>query len=463
MFARLGTKLAVAHGLLVAVFAVGGAATFLVTAERALDEEMSSRSRAAARMSAASFDASLLPALSEGSVAARALSDERLSALANAAGADRIVVLDADGRILSTSDRQLPHGAEHPGLALYGSEARRARESGAAQVSEPYAIDGGAWFQSAWVPLAGSAVLGAELRVAWRAPIARLRRAVAAFALCGVAATALIGVLLARRVTRPLARLARAMEEIGPNGLPKRAGVRGSDEVGRLGERFDALVVALERHDAELRALSATVAHEVRNPLGAMSGYAELVERRYPDSETKKLVGGIREEIESLERLVSRFLSFAGDMRISRRPIAVGGLLEDALRAAIPPGSPVQVDRRFAAEGPLVDADGDALREVFVNLVRNALQATGGRGRLGIAAAESSGRVDVSVSDDGPGIPEEILPRLFQPFATTKADGTGLGLAICRRIIAGHDGTLHFETGKTGTTFRVSLPSSRTN
>lgn len=458
---RLASRFAVAHGILIAVFTTAGAAIFLVTAERALDEEMTSRTRAAARMSAAAFDASLLPALTDGSVAARALSDARLLGLADAAGASRIVVIDGEGRVLSTSDARLLHGERHPGLALYGAEALGARDSGRVRVSEPYAMESGVWYQSAWVPLGAGVVLGSELRVKWRGAIARLRRAVGVFAVLGVSATALIGVLLARRVTRPLERLGEAMQAMGPGGLPKRAGVRGKDEIGRLGERFDALVEALERHDSELRALSATIAHEVRNPLGAMSGYAELVARRYPDADTKKLVTGIREEIEALERLVSRFLSFAGDMRIARRPTALGELLEDALRAAIPPGSEMRVERRFEAAGPVVDADADALREVLVNLIRNAVQATGGNGRVGIAAEVSAGRVDVRVSDDGPGISEEIRPRLFQPFATTKADGTGLGLAICRRIVAGHDGTLTFETGTTGTTFCLSIPSPR--
>lgn len=434
---------------------------FLVTAERALDEEITARTRAAARMSAAAFDVSRLPMLADGSIPARALADARLAALAEAAGAARIVVLDADGRTLATSDPAVEHGAVHPGLALYRAEAVGARETRKTRVSSPYATSNGTWYQAGWVPLDDGAVLGAEIRVSWRTPIARVRRAVAAFLVFGIAASAVIGVALARRVTQPLERLARAMQEIGPGGLPRRAGVRGADEIGRLGERFDALVEALERHDAELRALSATVAHEVRNPLGAMSGYAELVERRFPDAETRRLVSGIREEIDALERLVSRFLSFAGDLRMSRRPTPVGGILEDALRSAVPPDSKVSIERHFSTEGNVVDADADAMREVFVNLVRNAIQATGGRGRLAIAAEERSGCVEVRVTDDGPGIPDEIRPRLFQPFATTKADGTGLGLAICRRIVAGHDGTLAFETGETGTTFRVSLPSSR--
>lgn len=463
MFTRLGTRIAAAHGLLLALLAFVGSAVFLITAERALEAEMTLRTHALARTGAAVFDASLLAPLRDGSMAARSLADARLAVLAEAAQARSLVVVDAEGRVLATSDTRVAHAEVHPGLALHEWEIQRARQTGKAQVSSPYELDDRVWYQSGWAPVPGGngAVIGGNLRIGYRAPLQRLRRAVVGFVIGGVLGAVVIGFLLARRVTRPLARLAAAMASTGPNGLPRRASVSGSDEVGRLGERFDALVDALERHDAELRALSATVAHEVRNPLGAMGGYAELVERRFPDAETKRLVRGIREEIDALERLVSRFLSFAGDIRLSLRPIAIGGVLEDALRAAIPPGSDVRVERRFVAEeGPMVDADADALREVFVNLVRNAVQATGGRGTLAIDASEKAGRVDVSVSDDGPGIAAEILPRLFQPFATTKADGTGLGLAICRRIVRGHEGTLNYETGKGGTTFRVSIPSS---
>lgn len=466
MFARLGTRIAGAHALLVTVLAVSGSTAFLVVAERALDAEMTLRARAFAVTSAASFDVSLLPTLAEGSIVAGSLADSRLEALAAAAQANTLVVVDAEGRVLATSDDRIPRGARHPGIALHEWELERVARLGAAEVSRPYELANGVWYQSAWAPLPGSrgAAIGGDLRVGYREPLQRLRRIVTAFVVGGVLGAVVIGFLLARRVTRPLASLARAMAATGPNGLPARAGVKGKDEVGQLGERFDALVEALERHDAELRALSATVAHEVRNPLGAMSGYAELVERRFPDVETKRLVAGIRTEIDALEHLVTRFLSFAGDVRLSRSRVAIGEVLEDALRVAVPAGSGLRIERRFSPEnGPVVDGDAEALREVFVNLVRNALQATGERGTLSIDAREGDGRVEVRVTDDGPGISKEILPRLFEPFATTKADGTGLGLAICRRIVAGHEGTLLFETGASGTTFRVSLPSIETS
>lgn len=459
VFARLGTRIAFAHGLLLAAFAAAGSLAFLVSAERALDAEMTARSRAAAQVVAASFDAALLPPLMAGSPTARSLADARLAALAEASEASRVVLLDDSDRVLATSDARLAHGEKHAGLALYGFEAALAHE-GSISVSAPYPV-GDVWYQAAWVPLGEGALVGLETRVLYRGSLQRLRRGVLAFAALGVASAAAIGLLLARRITDPLAQLSRAMEPSGPGALPRRAGVRGKDEVGRLGERFDALVEVLERHDAELRALSATVAHEVRNPLGAMTGFADLLERRIDQPEMKPLIAGIREEIRILDRLVSRFLSYAGDLRLSFGPSPVGQLLDEALRAAIPSGSSVVVERSFEIPGPTAYADADAMREVFVNLIRNGAQAAGDGGRVQVEARDADNGVDVSVRDDGPGIPEDMRARLFQAFATSKADGTGLGLAISRRIVEGHAGTLRCETGPAGTTFRVWIP--RTN
>lgn len=457
MISRLGARFATAQGLLLAGFAVTGATAFLVTAERALDAEMSARTRAAARTAAAAFDPSLLAPLQSGSLAARTLADRRLVTLAEAAGASRLVLLDRQGRVLASSDTRLVRGERDPGLALYGAEATRAWE-GDVSISAPYEGDGGAWYQAAWLAF-GSGVLGAEVRVAYRASLVRLRRGVTLFALGGVVLAGTIGFVLAKRVTAPLARLSHAMSAAGANGLPRRSGVRGRDEVGRLGERFDALVDALERHDAELRELSATIAHEVRNPLGAMSGWTELLQRRHPEPETAQLIEGVREEIAALERLVSRFLSFAGDVRLSRRPTPICALLEDSIRSALAPDSRVRVARCFPArEGPWVDADADALREVFVNLLRNAAQAMDDQGEISLSLANDGRSVEISIADTGPGIPDEVRTRLFQPFTTTKANGTGLGLAICRRIVAGHGGSLRCETGKDGTTFRITVP-----
>ncbi len=455
---RLGTRISLAHASLVAGLATTGAFVFLIAAERGLDAEMTARSRAVASTAKLHLDDSWLDPLQKRSAAVQAIADARLADVSAASGATRIVLLDGEGRVLATSDARIPHGERFAGLALDSFEFEKAREKGFA-ASAPYHDGERGWFQSAWVPVGGSAVLGAELAVAYRGGLERLRRAVLLFAVVGVALSVAIGAALARTITGPLARLSEAMRRPGPDGLPPPAGVRGSDEVGELGRRFDELTEALRRHDAELRALSATVAHEVRNPLGAMSGWAELIARRTPDPETRKMTEGIREEIATLERLVGRFLAFAGDQRLRRANADLGAVLDDALRVGVPPGSGVTLRATYGH--PTVECDPDALREVFINLVRNGAQAAGRSGTVEVAAVEDPSSVEVRIRDDGPGIPEEVKHRLFQPFATTKADGTGLGLAISRRIVTGHGGSLSYETGATGTTFIVRIPKSR--
>lgn len=449
MLSGLGTRVAVVHAGLVLLLAASGATAFLIAAENALDAEMTSRTRGVARMTARSIDPEWIAPLRAGALAVRSLCEEELRASAAATGAARLSIVDAEGRVLASSDSRLTPGERDPLLAV------------ASGTSAIYRGADGAWFQSAYVPLGTDARLGAELTVAWRAPLERLRRAVLAFAGAGSLAAAAIGALLMRGVTRPLARLADAIDRPAADGLPSPSGVRGRDEVGALGARFDAMVEALRRHDAELRALSATVAHEVRNPLGAMSGFAELIARRAAianDPETTKLTEGIRDEVAALERLVSRFLTYSGDVRIRRERVASGEMLRDAVRAGMPAGSAVRVEERFAYPGPSLAVDPDALREVIVNLVRNAAQAARAVVSVEESANAADGAVEWRVRDDGAGVPPEIRGRLFEPFATTKADGTGLGLAICRRIVVAHGGTLTYETGESGTTFVVRIP-----
>ncbi|HVO31250.1 MAG TPA: HAMP domain-containing sensor histidine kinase [bacterium] len=457
---RVGSRVAVVHASVVAALVAAGSFVFLLAAERALDGEMSARTRAVARISAQRLDAAWLPGLERGEPAMRTLANGALAQIANAAGGARVVMLDRDGRVLAASDPAwAPPGERFAGLALDAFEASEA-SAGRAALSPPYQAQDGVWYQSAWVPAgANGDALGAELEVQWRAPLERLRRAVALFAVLSAAAAAVVGAFLARGITRRLARLADAMADVGASGLPRRAGVTGSDEVGALGARFDALVAALERHDEELRELSATVAHEVRNPLGAMTGYSELLARKVPDPEVARLTAGIREEIAALERLVGRFLRFAGEVRVQRTRVELSEMIDDAVRGALGPETRMKIERHFEPVPP-VEADADLLREVFVNLVRNASQATKDQGTLRLVVAPGGPGVVARVEDDGPGVDATIRARLFQPFQTTKADGIGLGLAICRRIVVAHGGTIECESGSGGTAFVVGLPAA---
>jgi two-component system sensor histidine kinase PilS (NtrC family) len=244
-------------------------------------------------------------------------------------------------------------------------------------------------------------------------------------------------------------------------------------------------VVALEqelRQRERLAAvgeLAAGVAHEVRNPLAAISGCVEMLRalnrERSGDDEQEHLMGIVLREIERLDALIADFLQFARPGPPKLETIALAPLLGEVAemcRAACP------LDVRVTVEAPTdleVEADATQLRQVLWNLVRNAVQAVGQRGVISLGAAplaqatpspHRSGApggghlVELVVADDGPGIAPEALERIFDPFFTTKPAGTGLGLATVHRIVTAHGGTIDVdsEPGR-GARFRVRLPA----
>lgn len=205
--------------------------------------------------------------------------------------------------------------------------------------------------------------------------------------------------------------------------------------------------------------VAAMVAHEIRNPLGVIRGTVELMQERSEarlTSEDRAALADILGEVDRLRALTDDFLDLAGDKALALGSLDVGAALGAVARAftSAHPAVAVQV----AADGPAtVEGDARRLHQVFFNLLANAAQAGA---RSVVLQVERNGQdVQVSVEDDGPGIPEHVRTRLFEPFLTTRATGTGLGLALSRRIVDRHRGSLTCaRTGPGGTTFVVRLP-----
>lgn len=219
---------------------------------------------------------------------------------------------------------------------------------------------------------------------------------------------------------------------------------------------------------AALGGMAAVLAHEIRNPLGAIKGLAQFLgEKRSADSTHQEMTQTIAQEATRLERLVNDLLSYARPRPPDRQPTDPSAVLGEVLRMLLPAAEAAGVVCRLdIPEGvPHVTADPEQMKQLFGNLALNAIQAMPNGGKLTLALRSADGKdvrrrgVEVAVEDTGSGIPDADLPRIFEPFYTTRTKGTGLGLAICKQIVEAHGGTLRVaRTGPEGTTILVTLP-----
>ena len=227
---------------------------------------------------------------------------------------------------------------------------------------------------------------------------------------------------------------------------------------------------------AALGEMAAAIAHEVKNPLAGIEVMAGLLKRRLSDNpEAQTMLADIIAEAKMANAIVLEVLDFVRPVRLQLEDVAVDSLLQDCLLMA-----DSQVPRRGVAVSvdvpsglPPVQGDGHQLRQVFTNLLTNAFEALDGQGRL-VVQATSHARlpmpatpdhppgpgVEITVTDDGPGIPDSMRERIFSPFFTTKPRGSGLGLAIVRKVVDAHEGRIQVLPGPdgVGTAFRVLLP-----
>lgn len=231
----------------------------------------------------------------------------------------------------------------------------------------------------------------------------------------------------------------------------------------------------LKRADrlAMVGTLAAGLAHEIRNPLGGIKGAAQLLKRSLDlDSSLLEYANIMIREVDRVDKLIEQLLDLSRPAKLELAALNIHEILEDVLllQTRASGESKVTVKKRFDPSLPPIRGDRAQLTQVFLNLARNAFQATGASGTLTVTTrvetdfhirGQGTGRsklIWVDLEDDGVGIKEEDLPHIFSPFFTTKNDGTGLGLAVCYRIVTEHGGLIRVESAQgKGTRFKIAL------
>jgi signal transduction histidine kinase len=229
-------------------------------------------------------------------------------------------------------------------------------------------------------------------------------------------------------------------------------------------ERIIAIEEQLRRSEklSTLGEMAAVLAHEIRNPLGSIRGTAEILRDDFqPGTPKHEFIEIQIKETERLNHVVEDFLRLARQQPINLRDCSIREELETIVTLVARDAQDRGISLRLEpnAESAVVRADGEKLRQAFLNIVLNALQATPSGGNVSISFDSRESGLEVRIRDSGTGITQDNMQRIFEPFFTTKPDGTGLGLAVTRKIIEAHGGTLTVESeiGK-GTTVMVKLP-----
>ena len=215
---------------------------------------------------------------------------------------------------------------------------------------------------------------------------------------------------------------------------------------------------------AALGEMAATVAHEIRNPLGGIAGYAGMLERDLAaDDPNRRLVHKITEGVGRLNRIVVSLLNYTRPLSLNVHPVNLAALVEETTAFfAIDierSREDIRIERAFPADELICRVDPEQLQQVILNLLQNAMQAMpeGGAIEVGLRAEGNTGVL--IVGDTGVGMDDEVREKLFTPFFTTKEDGTGLGLVTSKKIIDAHNGQIRVDSEpERGTQFSISLP-----
>jgi len=272
----------------------------------------------------------------------------------------------------------------------------------------------------------------------------------------------------AKSMTAPISMLAEKMRHFEIGGKNNHIDYPYHDELGELVERYNMLVDQVEEAAEKLanaeregawRTMARQIAHEINNPLTPMKLSVQKLQLKHGtdqfDAYFDKTARMLISEIDNLAHIAQSFSTFAKQPEVVTSEVDIAEKLSNVITLQRENDEQIPIRYVGADSGILVRADKEQVSQVFVNIIRNALQASPTDIIVMLNAAYSEREVQISISDDGTGIPEDIQARIFRPNFTTKSNGNGLGLAISKHIVEGSGGRIEFETSDKGTTFYI--------
>lgn len=392
------------------------------------------------------------------------------------AGVDTVTIFFGDLRV--STNVMTENGDRAVGTRISRAVRDVVLGSGQDYVGRAFVVN--EWFITHYVPLrdhqnqvVGSLYVGARVS-AFENLVNTFNNRVALIALICVVLAGVIAVPIARMITRPIAELVEANRRLAQGDMLVRVRPYGNGELGVLGRSFNNMVETLHQTQQELLhkeklasmgQLAAGVAHEINNPLGTILLFSDVMYKEAGKSDPRRDdLKMIINEANRCKNIVADLLNFARQQQVNAQETDIHALLDQVIEGVCLGSNfeGVKIIRHYDPAVPMIMADSDQLRQVFVNLLNNAAEAMSSGGSVTLTTRPVGVQwIEIKVSDTGCGIPIENLGKLFTPFFTTKSlgKGTGLGLSIVYGIIKMHRGQINVQsTVGEGTTFTITLP-----
>jgi len=346
--------------------------------------------------------------------------------------------------------------------------------SGAAASSRLYAGKSGEYFKTGYVPVKDengiAGVVGVEASVEYLQYVSRYRIFLIVIGALAIAAAFILAFIISSGITVPLRRLKEKAEKLSKRDFSEKIETKGGAEIKVLADAMENMRVEvkqyMEKRDkmADVGEFSAGVAHEIRNSLGVVLGYAELINEKAQDEKIKKYSADIVKNTLKMSEFINNFLSYTKDFTADKQDADISKLLEEAV-FEMPQQVQAAVKITDTGAGLHANVDTYLIKKALYNIVLNAYQALDKEQKeIVLSYGEENGEVFISVKDNGAGIKTDIIKKIFQPFFTGRKEGHGLGLPIAYKIIHeahGGDIKVHSEEGK-GTEFRLFIGKKST-
>jgi signal transduction histidine kinase len=336
--------------------------------------------------------------------------------------------------------------------------------------------------KSQWMAMTANEALRLKTTAAME-KVANSKKILAATLVFALFVVILISLYLIKNITEPVAELLNATRKIKSGKLQFRITEELKDEFGELASSFNEMAVSLQEQYNKLQEterlavvgeLAAGMAHEIKNPMAGIKVSMEVLSQELPlEPEDKEIFLRVINEIDRINSLLKSLLSYARPPKPESVAFDVHQVLDATIRSARyslqtprdeSEGQKKEIEfvRDFRPDLPKIVADPGQMQQVFLNLILNAVDSINDKGRITIRTDAPSDRiVQIAITDNGRGIDNESLEKIFKPFFTTKSQGTGLGLAICKRLIEQHNGgtiTVANNPDGAGVTFTITLP-----